>query len=281
MILVLNGADFSENNLGQVEVNYDLNQFTKAAIAASGNASLTEPQNRVLDKFFKKLGAFGSESNIWSKMQYVFLPMLSSDLAHSMVNYVGNDASIVPDADKFQLRNHGITGYDSTEQTINVTAGTAINLQDMSVLFMNTENLAHEKKLFVGSSNTARGTWGFSTASNGNIILGGSYNTGNPTINKVFCDVSNIATNYNKLGGYSVYGTTYLALDSNGTVGSYTESAIPSGSSTNVKLFRSLSHGITSDASATGLLMIGTHLTDAELLVVKSVAEDLRSAMMA
>lgn len=281
MIIVLNGADFSQNNLGQVEITTVLDPFTEAAITASGNNSMSDIQKASLNTFFKKLGAFGSETTIWSKMQYVFLPMLSADLAHSMINYVGNSDAIVPDAAKFKLRNHGITGYDSTAQRIDVTAGTAVDLRDMSILYINTENLGLNLKAYIGSSSSARGTWGFAAGSNGSVLFSARYNTGSPSVTENFCTSQDKSTHYNKLGGYSAYGTTCSYIDAYGVVHTVTESSLPTGSSTTIRLFSALNGtGITQDASATGLLMIGTHLSSSEIGIVKTAAEHLRDTFV-
>ena len=158
MILVLNGADFSENNLGQVEVTTILDDFTKAAISASGNNSMTEIQKSALNTFFKKIGAFGSGSQIFSKMRYLYLPLIASDLSHSMVNYVNNDAAISPSNTKFQLRNHGITGVSGGSSAyIDITDNNGFDGTNISVGAMRTEFLAQDCTLVkVGNINPGR-----------------------------------------------------------------------------------------------------------------------------
>ena len=108
MILVLEGADFSQNNLGQVEVTTILDDFTKAAIAASGNSNMTDIQKANLNTFFKRLGAFGGVGTIWNKLTYLWLPMIAGDLAHSLVNYKDNTVSATPNGSDWTLQNKGI-----------------------------------------------------------------------------------------------------------------------------------------------------------------------------
>lgn len=107
MILVLKGADFSANNLGQVEITAELNEFTKAAIAASGNLTMNDMQKSALNTFFNKVGAFTS-TGIWAKTHYAWLPIISGDLDKAFLNYKSNEVNVVPEATYWSLVDGGI-----------------------------------------------------------------------------------------------------------------------------------------------------------------------------
>lgn len=107
MILILKGADFSANNLGQVEITTELDDFTKAAIVASGNTSMTDVQKSALNTFFKKLGAFGA-TGVWSKIHYAWMPIIGGSLDKAFLNYKSNEVNVVPKSEYWSLVEGGI-----------------------------------------------------------------------------------------------------------------------------------------------------------------------------
>lgn len=112
MILVLKGADFSANNLGQVEITTELDDFTKAAIVASGNTSMTDVQKSALNTFFKKLGAFGA-IGVWSKIHYAWMPIIGGSLDKAFLNYKSNEVNVVPKSEYWSLVDGGIKSLQS------------------------------------------------------------------------------------------------------------------------------------------------------------------------
>lgn len=109
MIIVLKGADFSVNNIGHIEVTKDLAPFTLAAIEASGNTSLRGEQKSALNTFFDNLGAFDN-TGLWTKIKVLMMPMLSLDLAHSMVDYTDNGVKVVPNSTYYEQVQDGLHG---------------------------------------------------------------------------------------------------------------------------------------------------------------------------
>lgn len=116
MILKLNGADFSANNIGHVEVTTDLSEFTKKAILASGNESLTDVQKSALNSFFKLIGAGESGNTIASRMRFVFLPMLATNVSNALINYKDDTftKSATPSASAWKMEDNGVVGVDAT-----------------------------------------------------------------------------------------------------------------------------------------------------------------------
>ena len=109
MIIVLKGADFSAKNIGHIEVTTKLFPFTLAAIEASGNTSLSGEQKSALNTFFDNLGAFDN-TGLWAKIKVLMMPMLSLDLAHSMVDYTDNEVKVVPNSTYYEQVQDGLHG---------------------------------------------------------------------------------------------------------------------------------------------------------------------------
>lgn len=81
-------VDINDSNLPILEV---MQQFTLDAITASGNSSMTDAQKWALNHLFYTLGKFDdSENSIWNKISYIFLPIISTSVDHSCVDYVDN-----------------------------------------------------------------------------------------------------------------------------------------------------------------------------------------------
>ena len=85
MLIVIKDADFSANNVGKVSVPKKLDNFTLKALEASHNTGLAEDKKQALNTFFSEMGAFGSESNLWSKFDMVYLPFLVSGMEYSLM----------------------------------------------------------------------------------------------------------------------------------------------------------------------------------------------------
>lgn len=113
MIVTLQGADFSANNIGHVDVPIEISEFTLSAIAASGNNSMTDAQIQALDTFFRNIGAVAN-TGIFTKMDYIFLPMITLGLANSLMNYKNNTKPLTPASDKYQMLNGGLIGLSAT-----------------------------------------------------------------------------------------------------------------------------------------------------------------------
>ena len=143
MIIKINGADFSLNNLGQVVVTTELDPFTKAAIAASGNNSLTLQQKVMLNDLFLKMGVDGS-NNVMSKIHKLYLPIIAEDVSHALINY--KDTNFVNDevldSSHWTLRSNGLVGIASG-QDINLTENNPIMQDNFFELFLRTELVTH------------------------------------------------------------------------------------------------------------------------------------------
>lgn len=139
MIIKINGADFSKNNLGKVVVTTELDPFTKAAIVASGNDSLTLTQKVMLNDLFLKMGVDGS-NNVMSKIHRLYLPLIAGDVSHALINY--KDSSFVNDkvldSSHWTLRSNGLVGV-AQGQSITLTESNPIMQDNFFELFLRTE----------------------------------------------------------------------------------------------------------------------------------------------
>ena len=139
MIIKINGADFSQNNLGKVVVTTELAPFTKAAIAASGNDSLTLTQKVMLNDLFLKMGVDGS-NDVMSKIHRLYLPIIAGDVSHALINY--KDSSFVNDmvldSSHWTLRSNGLVGI-APGQNINHVESNPIMQDNFFELFLRTE----------------------------------------------------------------------------------------------------------------------------------------------
>lgn len=141
MIIVLKGADFSANNIGQVRVNTELNSYTKKAIEASGNTNLTMQQQFALDDLFIAMGVDGS-NDVMSKIRRLYLPIIAGDVSKALVNY--NTSSFVIDqeitSECWTLRNHGLVGTKSGQEIV-LTENNPIQTKNFSSFFLRTETM--------------------------------------------------------------------------------------------------------------------------------------------
>lgn len=139
MIIKIKGADFSQNNLGKIVVTTELNSFTKDAIIASGNSSLTLTQKVMLNELFLKMGVDGS-NNVMSKIHRLYLPIIAGDVSHALINYKDrnfvNDK--VLDSSHWTLRSNGLIGIASG-QKINLEENNPIMQDNFFELFLRTE----------------------------------------------------------------------------------------------------------------------------------------------
>ena len=141
MIIILNEADFSANNLGQVEVETDIMDFTKNAILASGNASMTGEQKSALDNLFKAMGVDGS-NDVMSKMVKVYIPMLANDVSKALVNYADEDFTVdlALNSANWKFQNRGLIGLASG-QNITLTNNSVLNTTNYSCFVLRTAKM--------------------------------------------------------------------------------------------------------------------------------------------
>lgn len=287
MVIVIKNADFSANNLGQVEVKRVINQFTLAAINASGNQSMTNEQKSALDTFFETIGAFGNKSEIWGKLDKIYIPFLCSSLSKACVNYKTNRTDKELSAERYTLRNRGVTGV--IENPANYTES---NISDMhvinsssltvvSMLMEDNESLTEQANLiaYEGNSGANRFFSFISKSGNGVAAFGVSYikPTGDvilspypayPFKHALFGITIRSAYDYTEINKESVEDkTSELSVISN------------TGTDTSVSKYTvftsSTGAALSSLGPSIGLLIIGKSLTHEDAVTLKSASETL------
>lgn len=97
-------ANVNDNTLPVLET---MQQFTLDAIAASGNAAMTDAQKAALNHFFYQVGAIENNA-LWGKMVIVALPMIcNKNLAKALVNYKGNIIEETPTSEFWSFSANG------------------------------------------------------------------------------------------------------------------------------------------------------------------------------
>lgn len=285
MVVKLNGADFSEQNIGTYELPEEINAFTLAAIAASGR-TFNSTQKSALNTFFKTLGAFGNESAIWSKLDKVYMPMLAGDLSKAVVNYKTNNVDAVPDASWLELRNRGLAKISgSTTGTKVQLPNTSVNPSNLSVFTFNTVELVDAgandspsigSSAISGSDWKVFGTQGYSGGNSTYILL---RFTGNVSID----DNSNISNDNKKsliLRGKSCNGTNVVTLYGGSTIIKKVNSSISLAEKQMTYYpFGVNASGATGSAVPCGASIIGNFLTESECKTLGSAFNALWDAI--
>lgn len=186
MILVLKGADFSADNLGQVEVTINLHEYTEAAIVASGNNSMTKVQKSALNSLFLAMGVDGS-NDVMSKIHRLYLPIIAGDLSKALVNYKDNSFTVdaTPTSTYWELRNHGLVGKQQG-QDVDITESSPLLANNYCSFLLRTEKMV---------SGVNDGTYG--------LILRGKTNTG------LFLGLRNESVSSNSGIGFGSYGCNW------------------------------------------------------------------------
>lgn len=141
MIITLKGADFSADNIGQVELERTLNAYTLAAIEASGNTGMTDTQKFALDDLFIAMGVDGS-NNVMSKIRKLYIPMLATEVANALINYADNTFTkdATPNPANWELRNLGIA-QKASGQNFSLTLDNPLDGTNFTQIWLRTENM--------------------------------------------------------------------------------------------------------------------------------------------
>ena len=116
------------NNPNLPVLKTDIDDFTKAAILASGNDSMTEAQKWALDTYFDSIGALNN-SGAWTKIKALYIPAILTDRTKIFVNY--KDIQATPGYhSRQQLSNGG--AYASVQQIVDASTGIMMNGADCS-----------------------------------------------------------------------------------------------------------------------------------------------------
>lgn len=193
MIITLKGADFSQDNIGQITLPADLDNFTLSAISMSGNTNMSDAQKSALNDFFENIGAFGTKSTIFQKLEILMLPIICSDVTYGLVDYKGGQ-QIDLSATDWELVSNGIKAKaDVNAKTI---SSTAITVKNKTIGFYTTQPYDH------------------STVADTNGMLyhnGTTYSGFRITVNTTKLSIRNFISS-SKYFGSEITGTTFQGL---------------------------------------------------------------------
>lgn len=287
MVVKLNGADFSAQNIGTYELPEEINAFTLAAINASGN-TFSNSQKLALNTFFKTLGAFGGESDIWGKLDKVYMPMLARDLSKAVVNYKTNNVDAVPDASWLELANYGIakiTG-STTGQALKTDTNYNMNWSNKSAFVFNASPLTDANASDAPSHGlAASGTKYFVIGANG-VSSGGTNIKANLNGTMIDAVITNNSDDKNKctLRGKSCNGTTVLTLCGDGEVKtqnvSSSASALLVDTPCTLYPFGIAANGAIPTGKYNGASIVGSYLTSEEMKTLQSAFDMLWSVIV-
>lgn len=296
MVIRLDGADFSADNLGKIYVGI-LDDFTTAAITASGNSSMTDGQKAALNTFFEDIGAFGTKSTIWSKLDKVYIPLLASDVANAMVNYKTNTADTTPSADYWQLRSRGIVGSFSQRTASWLTYSATnyfINALNFSMLSLATETSNNTNARYLLNYQGSNGSSRFAIhdtlngAGNRTITLVGISPSGSAGLAGGVMGGADAGFVKNKSLAFSVnsLSTAITSISEDGSVNTFsapilnnivTETQSATFQPLCAASYSSTANQLTNnkDTSPIGILIFGKQMSNEELVTLKTAAETL------
>lgn len=240
-------------------------------ISASGNTGMTDAQKLAVAEAFALIGA-KSNGTIWNKIKYLYLPILSADLAHSLVEYK-TKVALTP-ADYVAFANHGIYATDNTNQAITIPS---LKIDDLSIFWMRSGNLASNSSTFqvlnILTSSFSHISHTAEMATLDKIaIIDGSNNT--------VAEKIGIVKTGGLLKGLTIDGTDVYVLDNAYTkVADDQDTFTGTVANANVRLF---SYGnMNKDSAITGsVLIIADAMTSSEVSILKNAMEKLAESFL-
>ena len=284
--LVIRGADFSEVAIGHVDIPRELSAVAKAWIAASGNTGLTDAQKFAIDDFITAIGV-GIDNSVYSKIDRLWLPMLSADKAHSLIDYKNDYANAIESMtensknsfDSYAgFENHGLkisTAPEGTASMIVVDNSYVFNSQDYSLFQFNTTE--------------------YGTRGSGSLVLSGigdktnAYKRFGQTLTTTALSnkfLSNTALNSDNVNGFrlphlrggSSNSESLKILVSDGTLS--TQTAVASENLTGIAILRGAAAYCNAGTTASyGAYIVGKAMTDEQVSTLRTAIDALFAAI--
>lgn len=110
----------------------DIDDFTKAAIVASGNDTMSIDQKWALDEYFERIGALDAGS-IWQKIKAIYMPAILNNREKIFVNY--KDMNATPGYDGWQALDNGGAYTTYSTGTTNIVASTGIDINPTNISY--------------------------------------------------------------------------------------------------------------------------------------------------
>lgn len=278
MILVAKDADFSQNNLGQIDLPYsDLT----TSVMAKFTKSLTDPQKKALNTLLIKV----ENAGILAKQKHFYLPILAGTLAESFINIADPllPTEVTPNAAYYALKTGGF--YNSNPNAIEaaklpLTLKSGMTTTDFHLLQFNTENIVVAQDAVITHGNLVAYTT--LLVSSGKLVVVTNFNLMNisPTL------FSRLPVGSNELLNLGLSKTLKgFSFMQNDKLKSYspTETSVTltsSYTSENISGVLNLSgYNNNSILKSNGLISIGKGLTSAEITLLSNAANNFMTAM--
>lgn len=250
-------------------------------IEASGNTGMTDAQKYAVAEFFGSLGA-KSSGGIWSKIKYLYLPLLCADVSKSLVDYKVLTSTLTTTS--LAIANHGV--YATAENVMKTVTIPSIDPADLSVFWLrggDFDNVSSQTPAVAGASIlNSSGTHIVHFIERGDNSDGSTVetvcNTGSPGWFQVKSDSTLRAKG--KLKGATINGSTIKSLNGEYQVMTNSQSCL-SGTLTNATM-RVFSYiGIAQNERYTmSMLLVASALTDTEVAKLKTASEKLAQAFL-
>lgn len=135
----------AEVNNPDLPVLETMQQFTLDAIAASGNATMTDAQKMALNHFFYRIGAIDN-NGIYAKLGGLYMPVICGDaLAKALVDYTAGGNSKDISAKKVTFQSHGlVAGASGSGLNMILRSNYAGTPDNITVAAMFTESFMAE-----------------------------------------------------------------------------------------------------------------------------------------
>lgn len=289
MIIRLNRADFSANNIGKYEFSKELSKFTLDAIATSGKV-MTDEQKYAMEYFFTSIGAIDN-NGIWAKLDKVYIPFIGADVTKGLVNYKDNNLDNTLNADNLTLVNGGVKVKGSSNVTsadANIVVDNYVwNWDSKSVFMLNTEPLVLDGSLVsiyqlaVYTNNVSNKWQGFKIRNTANNVINFSIDQNNTILigNNNHIENSKIVARPQLIGASS-NGSNVICMLGNGITKTF-EVINPYQADSNPHTLYpfglSINGIIEPEMKACGALILGDYLTESEMKSLQIYVETLYS----
>lgn len=149
MILRLSGADFSANNIGQIQFIRELTSDTLALLDRY-TKELTTDQKFAVQDFISGLKTNG----VWSSIGNLYLPILAGSLPECLYNIKNGNVDAVPTDEYYELSTLGLASKDKTSTSGIVTVPINGSQQNLHMAIFNSETygVLSVNELFFGNA---------------------------------------------------------------------------------------------------------------------------------
>lgn len=268
MIIVLNGADFSDNNIGKVILDKEISAEAKEVLSHY-TKSLTKPQQIAFDNFMTSLKAAG----IWSKTNNLYFPILAGNLSECWYDVISKKTTAPAVVEGYGYDSKGlrvVTAARTSEIAITTDGVNAPVGTNCHFLTYMTEVM--ESSYFLGSNGKPITYW-LGTSS---TLVGG--NTAGvlttPDSNAVAPKGLKIASN-NGSDGVNAHSNYSGVPGTNNKI-----TGTPSIANKLGGLYMGYAASNTPNAQRSGMFGWGTYLTIDELAIYSQVADDFFNAFL-